>query len=55
MKTQDGDRPKKKRATKRILKELYKDAQESCDRLLQELDKPFVRHKELLVQEEKNT
>lgn len=55
MRTPADRKDKKKRTTSRILKELYKDAQESCDRLLQELDRSIPQTQELFVREEKNT
>jgi hypothetical protein len=46
-------KPKKKRATKRILQELWKDAMESCDKINSEIDRQLNTDKELIVKEQK--
>lgn len=53
MRTREERKDKKKRTTSRILKELYKDAQESCDKLIKELDRPDPEKGELKFAETK--
>lgn len=53
MRTPEERKDKKKRTTSRILKELYKDAQESCDKLIQELDRVNPEKPELKFAESK--
>lgn len=52
---QEDNKAIKKRKARQLYEGVLKALNDECDKLREELDKPFVRHKELLVQEEKNT
>lgn len=55
MTPQEDNKALKKRKAKQLYEGVLKALNDECDKLREELNKPFIRHQELIVQEEKNT
>lgn len=55
MTPQEDNKEIKKRKHRQLYEGVLKALNDECDKLRDELNKPFVRHQELIVQEEKNS